>query len=135
MDWIKKILDWIKRVFGFQNPMPPQKLYRQGDVLLRRVGQAETAVEASDVVTLVLGEATGHAHRVFGAAVIWSDKESSSETDVWMIDVAIHGALLRHVRRDDSDTGEHGPIALPSGRYVARRQREYDPEAIRHALD
>jgi hypothetical protein len=128
-------MDWVKRIFRFSNPEPPTRLYRQGDVLLRRVGEAETSPDASEVVTLAEGEATGHAHRVFGAASIGTAKENSNEADGWIIDVAARGAFLRHVRRDRSETGEHDPIALPSGRYVVRRQREYDPEGERLARD
>jgi hypothetical protein len=128
-------MDWLKRIFCFPNPKPPQRLYRQGDMLLRRIGEAETGPEASEVLTLAFGTATGHAHRVFGAASIGSAAVHSAEADGWIIDVAAPGALLRHVRRDGSDTGEHDPITLPPGRYQVRTQREYDPEGERRARD
>jgi hypothetical protein len=128
-------VDWIKKFFCFSSPKPPPELYRQGDVLLRRIGESETDPEASDVLTLALGAATGHAHRVFGAASVGSTAMHSEVADGWIIDVAAAGALLRHVRRDGSDTGEHDPITLPSGRYLVRMQREYDPEGERRARD
>jgi len=51
-----------------------EKLYRQGDVLLRRVDDAPKGVPPSkDVHVLAEGEISGHAHKVFGGAVMFRD--------------------------------------------------------------
>lgn len=110
------------------------KLYRQGDVLIRRIDKIPLRRRKStndDRRRLILahGEATGHAH---------------------VIDAKPSEARLRHGSARDareltflevlSPTGvelvhdEHDTIVIPPGDYEVTRQREYSPaQAAREA--
>jgi hypothetical protein len=117
-----------------------QPLYRQGDVLLCRIGDSAADLSTADTVTIAQGEASGHSHRIYGALAAPTPTEDQPRSvgnapDNWLIDVPAPGARLRHVRRDGSDTGEHDTIVLPAGRYLVTRQREYDPEGERRVQD
>jgi hypothetical protein len=114
-----------------RNTKAPQGMYRQGDVLLRRVDAIPSAASAekndNGRVVLAYGEVTGHAH-----AIAASEAASFSMTDAAgavqrFLSVASGGATLRHE--------EHSAIALPPGVYEIVQQREYSPEAIRNVAD
>lgn len=99
-------------------------LYRQGDVLIRRIDELPTqklVKRASGV--LAEGEVTGHAHRV----------EDLTATEVYecgeglYMRVGAEGVRIVHE--------EHAPIVLPAGDYEIVRQREYSPEEIRNVAD
>ena len=99
-------------------------LYRQGDVLIRRIDSLpkQKAVKRASGHILE-GEATGHIHRI----------EEVTQAEVLEIE---NGLYLRV-----GDEGvriiheEHAPISLPPGDYEVIRQREYSPEAIRNVAD
>jgi hypothetical protein len=124
-----------------ENSPPRETLYRQGDVLLRRSGdQSCIAAQISEEVpVLAEGELSGHSHRVFGGAVMFRDdglaRELGEQTYVGALDIPSGGGELRHVDSNGSLTGEHDTIQLPHGRYIVERQREYDPEGTRRAID
>jgi hypothetical protein len=94
-------------------------LYRQGDVLLRRVseipdGLLPVALDKGRVV-LAYGEVTGHAHAVVGdVELLASDLK---EMEVRFLRVESEMAEVVHE--------EHGTITLPVGDYEVVRQREY----------
>ena len=99
--------------------------YRQGDILLI----ATDAVPADAVpVTptegrhiLATGETTGHAHAIEASATTAYLAAPNRE----MYPLVKEGeALLRHE--------EHGPIVLPPGAYVVRRQREWSAGEAGH---
>jgi hypothetical protein len=85
------------------------EVYRQGDVVIRKLGKTYTDNVQEHESILARGEVTGHAHRL-------TDGE-------WRCDgktlVVITYALLEHE--------EHSTIRLPSGVYEIFRQRELDP--------
>ncbi len=100
-------------------------LYRQGDVLFRRV----VAVPKKDRKkrkdgVIAYGEATGHTHAV-------ADLEAAEVYDVgdqcFLSVTAEGGVSIVHQ--------EHGPILLPQGDYQITIQREYTPEEIRNVVD
>lgn len=100
------------------------QLYRQGDVLIRRISGLPTQKAAPRPNgILAYGEVTGHAHKV----------EDLACAEV----LEIGGGLYVHV----GDEGvrivhdEHAPISLPPGNYEVEIQREYTPEAIRNVAD
>lgn len=102
------------------------KLYRQGDVLIRALGNqkphAERKVRKDGI--LLHGEVTGHAHRV-------ADLKAAEVYDV------AEGCFL-HVSADGGVSivhDEHAAILLPPGQYQVTRQREYSPEEIRSVMD
>lgn len=102
-------------------------LFRQGDVLLKRIdsipqGLKRVASENGRVV-LAHGEATGHHHSFeddAGVALLEGDGGDR------FLD-AQQDASLEHQ--------EHGAIAVPAGSYEVVIQREYHPEAIRNVAD
>lgn len=109
--------------------MKNQIHYRQGDVLIERVGslpakRTKLAREKGRVI-LAHGEVTGHAHAI-------SEKhcdlfESAEQIGVTFLEVREAVAALKH--------DEHSTIELPPGNYRVTRQREYSPEAIRNVAD
>lgn len=99
------------------------KLYRQGDILIRKVRSipGQTTKRASGI--LAFGEVTGHCHKL--------DNLEAAEvlevgTDMYLR-VSDEGVRIVH--------DEHSAIALSAGNYEVVRQREYSPEAIRNVAD
>jgi len=94
--------------------------WRQGDVLFEAHAGALPGTPREGAV-LFQGEATGHAHRVTGEGVEVRETSWSLFLD------APAGATVEHA--------EHGPIALPAGRYRVWRQREYSEQGLRDVRD
>lgn len=104
-------------------------MYRQGDVLLRRINRIPASVKPVELdngrVVLAYGEVTGHAH-AFGRenrVVMFRDDGSSG---VRYLEVKEPADLLHE---------EHSTITIPPGRYEIPPQREYSPQAIRNVSD
>ena len=97
-------------------------LYRQGDVMIQRVGRLpKGATKAKDCV-LAYGEATGHAHRVESGAAMFVTVD-----DVKYLHVLERATVVHQ---------EHGPIVLDPGIYRVGIQREYvAPDLNRDVLD
>jgi hypothetical protein len=105
-------------------------MYRQGDVLIRRVSDSlipdgakknmfgercDEPVERDeqDRIVLAYGEVTGHAHAITDPGVIaWNLPGHRM-----LLAVPKEGATVQHE--------EHGAIALPEGAYEVVRQREF----------
>lgn len=104
-------------------------VYRQGDVLLRKVGGVVASATAKAVervdgrLILAYGEVTGHAHAIDDALA-----EMFTERD---------GRLYLKVGGDDVTLNheEHATIKLDPGVYEVIHQREYDPARERRVLD
>lgn len=99
-------------------------LYRQGDVLFRRVDSIprEGAVKRENGV-IAYGEVTGHTHAI-------ADLDAAEALDCGgglFVHVGENGVSIQHQ--------EHGPITLPAGDYQVTIQREYSPEEIRNVVD
>jgi hypothetical protein len=104
--------------------MKKKTLYRQGDVLLRRIDglPKQKAVKRASGVILE-GEATGHAHRI-------ADLTRAEILEIGegvYLRVGSEGVRIIHE--------EHADIVLPAGNYEVVRQREYSPEEIRNVAD
>ena len=104
-------------------------LYRQGDVLIRRVSDDPTAPQGAKAlardkgrVVLAYGEVTGHAHAILDRDTALFDNGKG----VRILAVESEAELVHE---------EHGTIALPRGLYEVTQQREYSPEAIRNVAD
>ncbi|NBD33184.1 MAG: hypothetical protein GVY17_09525 [Cyanobacteria bacterium] len=91
-------------------------LYRQGDVLLKKMTHLPTGLQKHSGVTLALGEITGHAHRIqeTDRAQLWK------QGNQLFLEVKAPATLIHE---------EHSAIALTEGIYQVWRQREYRPEA------
>jgi hypothetical protein len=104
-------------------------IYRQGDVLIRRVDSIPTGAKLvkrdEGRIVLAYGEVTGHAH-----AIMDREAELLTVPDVdarFLRIMASSGVELRHE--------EHATIKLPAGNYEIVQQREYTPEAIVRVVD
>jgi len=103
-------------------------IYRQGDVLIRRIAAIPADVKpvARDRGRIVLayGEVTGHAHAIDAPGA-----EATLLTD------AEEARFLRLVSTVEVRHEEHATITLPAGDYEVLRQREFDPETERFVAD
>lgn len=126
--------------------MITQKHYRQGDVLLRYVGELpkglvevkREAVGPNGRVVLAHGERTGHAH-AFRALCVTGFKKESSEYEVNtgfhdFILVGGSGATIRH-EHADGRKAEHDPVNLPAGGYEVLQQVAYSPAELQRVAD
>lgn len=101
-------------------------LFRQGDVLLRRVMAVPTdavLAKQENRIVLAYGEVTGHAHAIHDLEAV----EVFVRPDGTMYLSVKACAELKHE--------EHGTITLPPGNYERVLQREYSPEEIRNVRD
>jgi hypothetical protein len=104
--------------------MEKLELYRQGDVLIRKVTRLPQKPSAKRATGHILeGEATGHIHRVEDL----SQAEVLEVGERLFLRVGAEGVRIIHE--------EHNPIVLPPGNFEITRQREYSPEAIRNVAD
>jgi hypothetical protein len=91
--------------------------YRQGDVFLDRVKDAEVGAELpreGGAVVLAFGEATGHAHAIReDGAVLYDGKPANGDR------------FLRVLRPVNLTHEEHAAILLDPGLYRVRRQRQW----------
>ena len=100
-------------------------IYRQGDVLLVRVGSVEVGAKvrrrAGRGLVLAEGEATGHHHRIVDRGAELFESRDPELEDRFLRVLADGGVELLHE--------EHAAITIPPGEYLVRRQREYEPAA------
>lgn len=104
--------------------------YRQGDICIipverkRRPARKQRVEADKGRIILAYGEVTGHAHAL-------------PEGDVELYETANAVDRILRVRSRSTVLSheEHGPITLPQGDYIVRRQREYEPESIRLVAD
>ena len=92
-------------------------MYRQGDVLLRKVESIPEDAKPSDDDIILKGEATGHAHRIVNGTIFTRSSWPRNQMYV----EASAGATLVHE--------EHKTIQIEPGFYEVIRQREYDPKS------
>ena len=102
-------------------------IYRQGDVLLRRIKNLPSNLKEKDKV-LALGEVTGHRHRFLEQQELKQVQRPEENTIVLtdedgkqFVQVVSEEAVLEHE--------EHGAITVPQGDYEVIIQREHDPIA------
>lgn len=102
--------------------MEKTKLYRQGDILLKRVNKIKGKQVAEDKKTLALGEMTGHSHVLKGKGT-----KFYQEQEQVFIDVPQEAELVHQ---------EHGNFVITKGKYVLIQQREFDlVEGTRQVMD
>ena len=92
------------------------KIFRQGDLLLRKLEQSprETVFEEVKDKILARGEATGHSHRIIGE----KSRVLRSQTGQLLVELQEPAKLVHE---------EHGLIELESGTFEVIRQREFNP--------
>jgi len=90
------------------------KLYRQGDVLLKRTKQTNLGKQiAKGKHILAYGEVTGHYHELKGENTTFYDNGNEI-----LVKVGTNNARLIHQ--------EHAQIEIPKGIYQVIIQREFD---------
>lgn len=106
-------------------------LFRQGDVMFRRIGRLPEGNRKKRAnATVAYGEVTGHSHHLMEQDLEVAEVLEIGDglyVHVSEGGVRIEGATFVHE--------EHGPITLPAGDYEVTIQKEYHPEAIRNVLD
>ena len=100
------------------------KIYRQGDVLIRRIKAVpQTTAKVRESGILAYGEVTGHCHKIEN---LEQAEVLECGNDLYLR-VSEDGVRIVH--------DEHSPITLPEGNYEITIQREYSPEEIRNVAD
>jgi len=94
------------------------KIYRQGDVLFKKIESLPKKKRKLDTDIIVRGEATGHAHCLVNGDIYVAVIEAIGPINFIK---AKKGAKIVHE--------EHDTIELEPGIYEVTRQREYDPNA------
>ena len=94
------------------------KIYRQGDLLFKKIDSLPKRKRKLDTDIIVRGEATGHAHALVNGEIYTSIVATIGPVNFLK---AKKGAKVVH--------DEHETIELESGFYEVVRQREYDPNA------
>jgi hypothetical protein len=94
------------------------KIYRQGDVLFKKIEELPKKKRKLETDIIVRGEATGHAHRIANGT-LFSSWQRGRGPQLYI--KASKGARVIHE--------EHKEIELEKGLYEVIRQREYDPSA------
>lgn len=109
--------------------MKKQIIYRQGDVLLKKIDRIPE--NANPTKNKVVAEGEGHHEHVV-----------DEETEVFVTDESMYLAVnkagrLEHVVTGTRIPAEHLPIDLPEGNYQVIKQREFDPyeKKIREVQD
>lgn len=107
-------------------------LYRQGDVLFRRIKNLPTGPRKKrENATVAYGEVTGHSH-----ALAVEDREIAEVIEIGDgLYVHVSAVGLRIEGGATFVHEEHGPITLPVGNYEVVIQREYAPEGLRNVID
>jgi hypothetical protein len=103
-------------------------MYRQGDVLVRRVNSipSEAQAEPAGEVVLAYGEVTGHRHRFRGG----------KRSGVRAYRTEAGSRYFRASRVASLDHEEHDTIPLEPGDYEVTIQVEYvAPEVVRNVAD
>ncbi|MGB0175824.1 MAG: hypothetical protein ACPF9D_01575 [Owenweeksia sp.] len=112
--------------------------YRQGDVLLERIGEFNVRLRKNDNTLLVRGERRHHDHFIEGEVDVFEIIEAGAEVfQTHLLEVHTNAQLIHRDTETGEFTGDHAPITIPSGRYRVIRQREYNPylETIRQLED
>jgi hypothetical protein len=101
------------------------KTFRQGDCLVIACKEIPSNLKRTKMVTLALGEVTGHSHTIqTDGCVGYADSEDALAE---YIEVKGQSAQLTHQ--------EHSTIEIPIGSYKIVRQTEYTPEELRNVRD
>lgn len=110
--------------------MPPGSWGMHGDVCIfsedKKPPGFDAMVDVKDAC-LAYGEATGHAHKIFGNPEDFTIKEDPKTKERHLL--VVRDVVLKHQ--------EHKPVVIPPGQYRIGIQREYDPYSkhIRQVVD
>jgi len=96
-------------------------LYRQGDILFKKINHIPSETINRDNKVIAEGEATGHAHVLVNGAVF---ELLNSDSKLYI--KSVENTKIIH--------DEHLPIKLEPGEYEVIRQREYLGPGIKHRV-
>ena len=99
--------------------MQKQIVYRQGDVLLKKIDSIPS--NAKPIKNKVVAEGEGHHEHVV------TDNIEVFVSDESMFLAVNKAGRLEHVVTGTRTPAEHNAIDLPEGNYEVVLQREYDP--------
>ena len=103
---------------GGVSMMDGQRLYRQGDVLLRPVeaipGTVRELGRDDERIILAYGEVTGHAHAI-----------SAPPSEATLLSTDDNRRFLRLVADVALEHEEHATLVIPAGIYQVVQQREW----------
>lgn len=126
--------------------MTEAKIYRQGDVLVRRVDAIPEHAKKVDRkpgerLVLAYGERTGHAHALRSDNVTAFRAETAEDralAGLPAVDYILVGGsetvALNH-EYEDGRRAEHIPVQLPPGVYQIAAQVEYTPQELVRVSD
>ena len=100
-------------------------IIRQGDCLIRRIGDCPSAAVGKADPTLIEGEHSGHSHTLMGG-VLLADGTFAVADAARLVHLQ-HGQEVEHP--------DHFPLAVPSGLWERIPQIEYDPVMPRQVQD
>lgn len=105
-----------------------EKMYRQGDLLFRKIDKVPSEAKLRKDDVILRGEASGHKHRIVNGQIYETIQKNYIQPDsVTMYIIAKKGARVIHE--------EHAPIELEIGIYIVIRQREFDGQEERMVMD
>jgi hypothetical protein len=99
----------------------PKTIYRQGDILFKKIKHLPSEISIKDDMVIAEGEATGHAHVLVNGAVF---ELLNSDSKLYI--KSNENTKIIH--------NEHLPIKLETGAYEVIRQREYLGSGIKHQI-
>ncbi|MGA0069525.1 MAG: hypothetical protein ACO3PB_08735 [Miltoncostaeaceae bacterium] len=101
-------------------------LIRQGDLMMRRVGDPTTTDHPTKPATLAIGEESGHSHVLDGLVAVALDNAPRGVVDV----------PAETLLRVEGMPWRHDPIPVAPGRYEYWIQRELsEADEIRRVVD
>jgi len=95
------------------------EIYRQGDILIKKIKNIPENTKKLNHRILAHGEATGHMHQL-------QEGNLYDANGILFFELAQEADLVHQ---------EHDPITIPPGNYEVVRQKEYSPERIRYVQD
>ena len=108
-----------------------QEIYRQGDIMLKRVGRTPKLTPVDNGNVIAFGEATGHKHWFDTPEPAYFKGNDGEEYVVLIEDTAlIHSGPDNKpvwLKEEAKEKDLHVALNIPTGKYIVRREKDYDP--------
>ena len=112
------------------------EIYRQGDILLKRVKKPDLNgyIKSEKPIILGYGEATGHTHQIKEHVDLYHHE--NDDIEIFALSGKSSNQIFVNIKAGTKiEHQEHDKIDLDKGWYEVIRQREYTPERIRYVQD
>ena len=104
------------------------RIFRQGDLLIRKVWAVPTNAIPIDGPVLATGEKTGHTHTQNGPHQIFEAPEDISYDEWSGIETNNASKLYLEAKQELSiEHPEHNKITIPKGVYTVVHERQFNP--------